>query len=96
MRTGPLAASTTATYDGIRELHRKLVEDGPLALDGSRAKFTRDVVFSSPSAAGAIVTGRSCVNGRTAWVTDTTQTFGQWEQQGLDDAPAATITDPPS
>ena len=84
VRTGTFARSTAAAYDAFRDLHHKLVDDGSLSLDNSTAKFTRDVVFSSPSTAGAIVTGRSC-NGRVSWVTDDGQTFGQWEQLGVND-----------
>ncbi|CAO5157215.1 hypothetical protein FAIPA1_10132 [Frankia sp. AiPs1] len=35
--------------------------------------------FSSPSAAAAISLGRASSNGRTAWITDAGQTYGQWE-----------------
>ena len=84
VRTGTFARSTAAAYDAFRDLHHKLVDDGSLSLDNSTAKFTRDVVFSSPSTAGAIVTGRSC-NGRVSWVTDDGLTFGQWEQLGVND-----------
>ena len=54
----------------------------PLGTSQWPLTFTRDVVFSSPSTAGAIVTGRSC-NGRTTWKTADGRTFGDWEQQGL-------------
>ena len=84
VRTGTFARSTAAAYDAFRDLHHKLVDDGSLSLDGSTATFTRDVVFSSPSTAGAIVTGRSC-NGRVSWVTEDGLTFGQWEQLGVND-----------
>jgi hypothetical protein len=88
VRTGAYAASTTNAYAAYRNIHQKLADDGSLRLDSNAdtATFTRDVVFSSPSTAGAVVTGRSC-NGREAWKTDAGLTFGAWEQQGIDSAP---------
>ena len=47
--------------------------------------LTRDVVFSSPSLAGAVMIGRSC-NGRISWVSDD-ENFGQWEARNI--APVA-------
>ncbi len=85
VRTGTFARSTAAAYDAFRSLHHKLVDDGSLTPHGATATFSRDVVFSSPSMAGAIVTGRSC-NGRVSWVTGDGLTFGQWEQLGVNDA----------
>ncbi len=82
--TGQFPAGATAAYDAYRELTQKLVDDGSLVPQGALARFTRDVVFSSPSTAGAIVTGRSC-NGRVSWVSDTGLTFGEWEQRGVED-----------
>lgn len=97
VRTGAYARSTTAAYDAFRDLHHKLVDDGSLTLDGSTATFRRDVVFSSPSTAGAIVTGRSC-NGRVSWVTDDGLTFGEWEQLGVsgEQPPTSANVTPPS
>lgn len=85
VRTGSHAASTATSYAAYRALHQKLVDDGSIQLGPtpSTATFTRDVVFSSPSTGGAVVTGRSC-NGRAAWVTESGLTFGAWEQQGVD------------
>ncbi len=78
---------------GYKALHTKLVADGSIKTDGSKiATFTRDVVFSSVSAAGAVVTGREC-NGRTAWrVQDTGEAYGQWQNRGVDDS-VAEVTD---
>ncbi len=80
--SGPFPATRSASYDAYRELTQKLVDDGSLVPQGALAKFSRDVVFASPSTAGAIVTGRSC-NGRVSWVTDSGMTFGEWEQRGV-------------
>lgn len=72
-------------YRGLRE---KLEHDGTLvpAADGATMRFTRNQVFASPSAAAAVVTGRSA-NGRTEWATQDGQlTYGDWQRQGVDDA----------
>lgn len=77
------ASSTAAAYTAYRSLHQRLVGDGSILVDGTGAILTRDVVFSSPSTAGAIVAGRSC-NGRQSWKTADGQTFGAWEDRDLD------------
>ena len=74
--------STTKAYASYQALHDKLVADGSIAIDAGTGMLTRDVVFSSPSTAGAIVLGRSC-NGREAWVWDE-GSFGQWEGRGVE------------
>jgi len=75
---------------GYGALHAKLLGDGSIVVDPSgRATFVRDVAFASPSAAGAVVTGRAC-NGRTAWLsTETGETFGHWQSRGLGDGQPA-------
>lgn len=47
-------------------LRSSLIEDGVIAQQGSKLMFTKDFLFSSPSAAAAIVMGRSA-NGLTEW-----------------------------
>ncbi|MGX5692492.1 DUF4357 domain-containing protein [Dermacoccus abyssi] len=47
-----------------------------------RQGVTRDIVFSSPSTAGAVALGRSC-NGRVEWVS-AEGAFGAWEARGVD------------
>jgi hypothetical protein len=73
---------------GYKRLREKLEEDGTLAPtdDGSLRRFTRNQVFASPSAAAAIVTGRSA-NGRSAWkVQGTGLSYGSWQSEGVDRA----------
>lgn len=49
-------------------------------------RFTHSQVFASPSAAAAIVVGRSA-NGRNEWVTaEGRVTYGDWQRQGVDEA----------
>lgn len=59
------AESTMKAYASYRGQHQQLLADGAIVVQGGGARLTRDVVFSSPSTAGAVVLGRSC-NGRVA------------------------------
>ena len=74
--------------DGYKRLREKLEEDGTLALsdDGKSRRFTRNQVFASPSAAAAVVAGRSA-NGRVEWkVQGTGVSYGSWQSEGVDRA----------
>lgn len=74
----------THRHPGYRQLHTSLLADGSLrpAADGL-ASFTQDVVFTSSSAAAAVVAGRSA-NGRTSWVAAGSGiTFGEWQSRGI-------------
>lgn len=66
---------------GYKVLHEDLVESGTLApAVGDVREFLRDAYFSSPSAAAAVVWGRSA-NGRLSWrVPETGQTYAEWEE----------------
>lgn len=67
------------------KLHDKLVEQGVLEVDGAVRKFNKDYAFSSPSAAGAVVNGRSTA-GPIAWkVTGSGQTYKEWEASRLEE-----------
>jgi hypothetical protein len=77
------ADSTKRAYASYRAQHEELVADGSIAVENNIARTTRDIVFSSPSTAGAIATGRSC-NGRTEWVS-AEGSFGAWESRGVED-----------
>jgi hypothetical protein len=73
------------SYRGLRE---KLEQDGTLipSIDSSTMRFSHSQVFASPSAAGAIVAGRSS-NGRKEWVTvEGDLSYDAWQQQGVDEA----------
>lgn len=79
---------TGASAHNYRALKEKLEHDGTLvaSADGKTMNFTHDQVFSSPSAAAAVVTARSA-NGRTEWfVSGEKTTYGDWQQQGVDQA----------
>ncbi|WP_243073824.1 GIY-YIG nuclease family protein [Microbacterium sp. SS28] len=76
----------THRHPGYQRQHVALLSDGTLLREaGTLARFTQDVVFSSPSAAAAVVAGRSA-NGRTSWI-DTANgvNFGDWQSRGISD-----------
>lgn len=54
----------------------RAAEPGP---DGRTVRLTKDVPFTSPSAAAATVIGRASANGRREWVSGDGQTYGAWE-----------------
>ena len=77
--------------DGYKALRDKLLQEGTIAPaeDGS-LRFTHDQVFTSPSAAGAVIVGRNA-NGRTIWkVQGTGINYGSWQDQGVEEAAAGT------
>lgn len=65
-----------ATYKG---LYDELRNSGVLTLERDYCVFTQNYAFASPSAAAAVVLGRSA-NGTKEWtVTETGQTYKAWE-----------------
>jgi hypothetical protein len=70
----------TDKYKSYRNLHQELLDTGTLRIEGEHAVFTENYAFSSPSAAGAVISGRA-TNGRTAWSDAATgKTFADWEE----------------
>ncbi len=64
-------------------LHNELVAKGIILAQGDVGVFTEDYAFSSPSAAAAVVAGRSA-NGRISWkIAASGLTYGDWEEQQL-------------
>lgn len=57
------ADEVESTPDSTRRLRAKLVQEGTLAPQDSRFRFSRDVLFATPSSAASVVLGRSA-NGR--------------------------------
>ena len=77
------ADSTIKAYESYRAQHHKLVADGSIVVEDSVGHVAKDIVFGSPSTAGAIAQGRSC-NGRISWIADDGTTFGAWESRGVE------------
>ncbi|RLP68025.1 GIY-YIG nuclease family protein [Mycetocola reblochoni] len=77
------ARSTQKAYANYRAQHEGLVADGSIVVESGTARTTRDIVFGSPSTAGAVALGRSC-NGRVEWV-GPEGSFGAWESRGVED-----------
>lgn len=75
--------ATARAYANLGRIHSGLVENGSLVLEGATTRFVKNVPFTSPSTAGAIVLGRSC-NGRISWLTADGMQFGKWEARDLD------------
>ena len=75
---------TGTIHPGYQRMHQLFLEDGTIeVIDEVKGRLTRDVVFSSPSAAAAVMAGRAA-NGRTAWVIRPTgMTFGEWQNRGV-------------
>lgn len=74
--------STAMQHELRKAEHTELINDGTLYIQGDIAIFTRDRVFSSPSAAAALVCGRGTANGRIEWKTANGINFGSWESDG--------------
>ena len=53
-------------YPSVLSQRNKLIEDGELVVQDGKLVFTKDVEFSSPSAAAAVIHGGNA-NGLTAW-----------------------------
>ena len=87
---GSLArGSWVGTERGYQSLYNQLCEDGVLVeSDGTRI-FNEDQSFSSPSAAAAVISGRSA-NGRTSWKAEGKGlTYGEWQDQQVSAAAEA-------
>lgn len=76
------ADSTMKAYASYRAHHERLVGDGSIVVENGLGRVARDLVFTSPSTAGAVALGRSC-NGRREWIAGS-ETFGDWETRGVE------------
>lgn len=66
--------SAETQYPNTVALRQRLIQDGTLLEKGGLYEFTKDVEFSSPSAAAAVVHGGSA-NGLTAWKDESGKTL---------------------
>lgn len=76
--------ATRRQHEARSAARASLIDSGALVIDGEFAVATRDIPFSSPSAAGAIAIGRASINGRTEWKTATKLPYGVWEDSRSD------------
>lgn len=70
----------TNQYQSHRD---KLIEDRVLVERNGFLVFLKDVSFSSPSKAAAVILGRND-NGRTSWKTESGKTYHEWQQERTD------------
>lgn len=70
--------ATARQYERRQRIHAALIEDGSIVESDNGGVLTRDVVFSSPSAAGSVVQGRASCNGLTKWRTTDGLQYGAW------------------
>lgn len=87
-------AEWVGTERGYQGLFKQLVDEGVLVADGGEhLTFSDDYAFSSPSAAAAVVCGRSA-NGRTAWVVEGSgETYAAWQDRQLSAAGVASVSE---
>ena len=82
MKDNPAMAETTRQqFNARKPLHAKVVAVSRTGPRPHLVTLEKDFVFTSPSAAAAVVYGRASANGRTAWLTDARETFGDWERR---------------
>ncbi|CDF81902.1 GIY-YIG catalytic domain protein [Pseudomonas knackmussii B13] len=77
-------AEWVGAQGGYQGMFKQLVVEGMLVPDGNgHLSFSNDYAFNSPSAAAAVVCGRSA-NGRTTWLVEGSgQTYAAWQDQRL-------------
>jgi hypothetical protein len=87
-------AEWVGTERGYQGLFKQLVDEGVLVADGGEhLTFSDDFAFSSPSAAAAVVCGRSA-NGRTTWVVEGSgETYAAWQDRQLSAAGVASVSE---
>lgn len=82
VESGSRSRAWFGTSSSYKRLHAQLIESGALRpAEPGLFEFARDVEFSAPSAAAAVVSGRNA-NGRKAWrLPDGRLTYGNWQDQ---------------
>ncbi len=75
---GPVRTGKSLNERG-QAVRARLLDDGVLAVEGKLVVATKDTLFTSPSLAATIISGRS-TNGREAWADAEGRTLKQLEQ----------------
>jgi hypothetical protein len=65
------------------DLRNKLIDSGTLSLNGNVYVFTEDYIFSSPSTAGGVISGRP-TNGWTQWKNYQNKTLDEIKRQSIE------------
>ncbi|GAA2884063.1 GIY-YIG nuclease family protein [Pseudonocardia halophobica] len=78
------SASTAKQHAARHAEFERLLADGSIVVEDGNGRVARDIVFTSPSAAGSVLQGRASCNGRIEWVASDGKTFGAWEKRGVD------------
>jgi hypothetical protein len=81
-------AAWTGVEHAYKVLREKLAREGAIvpSHDDKAMRFARNQVFASPSAAAAVVVGRTA-NGRNDWkIQGSGVSFGAWQAQGIEQA----------
>ncbi len=80
VRKGSLGQKWNGVGSSYVDLQSKLIASGVLSVSGEKIQFEADHPFSSPSAAAAVLNGRS-TNGQFEWkLKGSGQTYREWEQ----------------
>ncbi|MGW2092893.1 GIY-YIG nuclease family protein [Promicromonospora sukumoe] len=74
----------TRNFVGRSVVHSKVMSDASALPSGILARLQRDIVFTSPSAASAVVQGKATANGRRDWTTGAGVKYAQWEDRGVE------------
>ncbi|KAB5608733.1 GIY-YIG nuclease family protein [Bifidobacterium jacchi] len=75
-------AASSPSYNGLKAFFQRCRDDGTIVANpgnGHLSRLTRNVQFSSPSAAAAFVKGNVSANGRKDWKTTDGRTYAAWE-----------------
>jgi hypothetical protein len=84
VRSGSMAVAEEALslkryWPSVSKMREDLLGNGVLIAEGDKSRFTQDYTFNSPSAAAAVVLGRSA-NGRTEWKNADGKTIKELEE----------------
>jgi len=83
-RSEKQAASTARQFENRSLQHADLMKVVESFGGGELGRVTKDVVYSSPSAAAAVALGRASANGRIEWLDEFGKGYGEWEAAKAD------------
>lgn len=77
--SGKQSESTARQFENRSLQHGELMKSAVSLEAGSLARLTKDVAYTSPSAAASVVLGRASANGRIEWTDENGLSYGAWE-----------------